>query len=134
MSWVPLLIEVLCNSCYTTLIVVIVVMWALHILLQWNVMVLRSLIFSVIIIIIFIYLLLAIYSKSRTHVFYFLLSLNFKTCVYIVPGFYNSGLGTMAEWSKATVLGTVLRAWVRTPLVSNILPGGTEMFSIITFL
>ena len=27
--------------------------------------------------------------------------------------------GEMAEWSKATVLGTVLRAWVRTPLSSQ---------------
>lgn len=25
----------------------------------------------------------------------------------------------MAEWSKASVLGTDLRAWVRTPLTSN---------------
>ena len=28
-------------------------------------------------------------------------------------------LDTMAEWSKALVLGTSLRAWVRIPLVSH---------------
>lgn len=37
-----------------------------------------------------------------------------------IPLFYSKSVfhGMMAEWSKALVLGTNLRAWVRTPLMS----------------
>lgn len=42
--------------------------------------------------------------------------------MYVGRGDFTDCHDTMAEWSKALVLGTSLRAWVRIPLVSIFIP------------